>query len=386
MGGCVALVVGAGRGRRFGGDVPKQYRLLAGEPMLRRTLRAFAEHPGVDAVRAVIHPDDRDLYDDAVAELPLLDPVPGGASRQDSVRLGLQSLIERAPDRVLIHDAARPFPSPDLIGRVIAALDGAAGAIPAVPVADTLKRGDSAGLVAGTVDRRGLWRAQTPQGFHFGVILAAHWAAMGRDDLTDDAAVAETTGTAVALVPGSEENVKVTTQEDLDKAARGLGGGTPEFRTGSGFDVHRLVEGDRVTLCGVEIPHDRRLDGHSDADVAMHALTDAVLGAIAEGDIGSHFPPTDEKWRGAPSDVFLRHAADLVSRRGGAITHVDVTIICERPKIGPHRDAMRDRLATLLGVAADRVSVKATTSEKLGFTGRGEGIAAQASATVRLSG
>ncbi len=386
MVGCVALVVGAGRGRRFGGDIPKQYRSLGGVPLLRHTLAAFVDHPAVDSVRAVIHPDDRDLYDDAGQGLDLLDPVPGGATRQDSVRLGLVSLAERAPGQVLIHDAARPFPSADLIGRVIDALGETPGAVPAVPVADTLKRGTADRRIAGTVDRHGLWRAQTPQGFHFQTILEAHAAARGRDDLTDDAAVAELAGVSVALVTGSEENFKVTTRDDLDKAARALGGGGPEFRTGTGFDVHRLIDGNRIVLCGIEIPHDRGLDGHSDADVALHAVTDALLGAIAAGDIGSHFPPTDPRWKGAPSDVFLRHAVDLVARRGGAVTHVDLTLICERPKIGPHRTSMRDHLAGLLGIAADRVSVKATTTEKLGFTGRDEGIAAQAAATVRLSG
>jgi len=381
MGGTIALVVAAGRGRRFGGDLPKQYHDLAGRMVLRHTLAAFATNPQVNAVRAVIHPDDRQLYDIAAAGLPLLEPVEGGASRQDSVRFGLESLEGLAPDRVLIQDAARPFVDAGTIGRVIAALAEHAAVLPVVPVADTLKRGVD-GFVADTVSRDSLFRAQTPQGFRFGPILAAHRAAAGQD-LTDDAAVAERAGMRVALVAGAEDNVKITTAADLERARR-LFEGPGEIRTGSGYDVHRFTAGDGTWLCGIKVPHDAALLGHSDADVGLHALTDAILGAIAAGDIGHHFPPSDQRWKGAPSDLFLAHAAALVAARGGRIVNVDVTLICERPKVGPHRPAMAARLAGILGIDQGRISVKATTTEELGFTGRGEGIAAQASASVWL--
>lgn len=380
MTGCIALIVGAGRGNRFGGEVPKQYCQLAGKPVLRHSIERLLAHPGVDAVRVVINPADRDLYDEAVAGLELLEPVGGGGERQDSVRLGLESLAELKPAKVLIHDAARPFADDGLIARVIAALEAHPGAIPAVAVHDTLKRG-AAGVISGTVERTGLWRAQTPQGFRFAEILAAHQRLAG-ETLTDDAALAERAGLAVAIVEGSEDNVKVTTQDDLNRAEGRLG--TTEFRTGTGFDVHRFAAGDQVTLCGVAIPHDAALSGHSDADVGLHALTDALFGALGDGDIGSHFPPSDEKWRGADSALFLAAAGESVAARGGSIVNVDVTLICERPKVGPHRDAMRRRIAEILALPVGRVGVKGTTTERLGFTGRGEGIAAQASATVKL--
>lgn len=380
MSGCIALIVAAGRGNRFGGEVPKQYLSLAGKPVLRHSVERFLAHPGVDAVRVVIHAADRDLYDAAVAGLDLLEPIGGGAERQDSVRLGLESLTAMEPEKVLIHDAARPFADDGLIARVVAALDVRAGAIPAVPVHDTLKRGET-GLIAGTVDRAGLWRAQTPQGFRFSEILDAHRRFAG-ETLTDDAALAERAGFAVALVDGSEDNVKVTTPDDMTRAETRLG--ATEYRTGTGFDVHRFAAGDHVVLCGVSIPHEATLSGHSDADVGLHALTDALFGAIGDGDIGSHFPPSDEQWRGADSALFLKAAGDCVAARGGSIVNVDVTLICERPKVGPHREAMRARIAETLSIAVERVSVKGTTTERLGFTGRGEGIAAQASATVRL--
>ena len=388
MSSCTALIVAAGSGQRFGAEIPKQYLDLVGKPVLRRTVEAFLRHPRVNAVRVVINPAFRDLYDAAVAGLGLPEPVAGGASRQDSVRNGLEALADSAPDHVLIHDAARPLIDDATIDAVIAALDHHPAALAAVPVADTLKRGKGGldgGLVTGTVDRSGLWRAQTPQGFRFPEILAAHRSAAGLE-LTDDAAVAERAGLPVALVPAREENFKVTTPDDLTRAARVIDSALSDIRTGMGFDVHRFAEGDHVTLCGVRVPHSHRLEGHSDADVGLHALTDAILGALCAGDIGSHFPPSDPQWRGADSALFLRHAAELVTARGGRIAHVDVTIICERPKVGPHRDAMTARIAEILGMAADRVSVKATTTERLGFTGRGEGIAAQAVATVRLPG
>ena len=382
---CIALIVAAGSGERFGGELPKQYLTLAGQPLLRRAVEAFRTHPAVSGVQVVYQPAHRDLYDEAVSGLGLPEPVPGGATRQESGRFGLERLAEApagAPDLVLIHDAARPLVDAGTISRVVAALEHAPAAIAAVPVIDTLKKGVD-GFAAGTVDRAGLWRAQTPQGFRFSSILEAHRRLAGAG-LTDDAAVAEAAGLPVALVLGSPDNLKVTTPIDLERAHRLLGAGLPDVRTGMGFDVHRFAPGDGVMLCGVKVPHGHGLEGHSDADVALHALTDAILGAIAAGDIGSHFPPSDPRWRGVDSTVFLRRAAELVRARGGVIGHVDVTLICERPKVGPHRAAMTARLAGVLEIEPGRVSVKATTTEKLGFTGREEGIAAQAVATVIL--
>lgn len=378
---CVALIVAAGRGTRAGGAVPKQYRDLGGRPVLRWSLERFRAHPQIGAVRAVIHPDDRALYDAAAAGLDLLSPIEGGSSRQESVRLGLESLEAMQPKTVLIHDAARPFIDAETIARTIDALGKTPGAIVAVPVADTIKR-EASGRIAATIDRAGLWRAQTPQGFRFDTILAAHRAARGAE-LSDDAAVAERAGLAVALVQGSEMNTKLTSEDDLRRAAL-LAGAASETRVGTGFDVHAFGPGDHVRLCGVKVPHTQALVGHSDADVALHALTDAILGAIGAKDIGAHFPPGDPRWRGASSDKFLRHAVSLLAARGGSVVHADITIVCERPKVGPHRDAMVQRLAAILGTDPARCSVKATTTEGLGFTGRGEGIAAQAVATVRL--
>ena len=378
----IALIVAAGAGTRLGGEVPKQYLPLGGRAVLRHSVETFLRHPAVSGVRAVISPEHRALYDDAVAGLPILPPVSGGASRQDSVRNGLESLAELRPDRVLIHDAARPFLTADIVNRTLAALDDAPGAVVAVPVTDTLKRGND-GRVAGTVDRIALWRAQTPQAFRYADILAAHRQAKGAA-MTDDAAVAEAAGLPVKLVMGADDNFKITTADDLRRAERLVGGGAPEFRTGMGYDVHRFTAGDSVTICGVRIAHEQSLEGHSDADVGLHALTDAILGTIGAGDLGSHFPPGDPQWRGADSAQFLSHAAGLVAAKGGRIAHVDVTLICERPKIAPHRAAMITRIATILGLEEGRVSVKATTTEGLGFTGRREGIAAQAVATIAL--
>jgi 2-C-methyl-D-erythritol 4-phosphate cytidylyltransferase/2-C-methyl-D-erythritol 2,4-cyclodiphosphate synthase len=379
---CLALVVAAGRGTRLAGERPKQYLPLGGRPLLRHALEALRSHRRIAAVRVVFHPDDQPLYAAAVAGLDLLPPVAGGATRQDSVRLGLESLSARAPARVLIHDAARPFVDAATIDRVLAALDEAPGAIPALPMTDTVKRGVG-GLVSETVDRSSLWRAQTPQGFRYGAILAAHRAAAGTD-LPDDAAVAERAGLAVRLVAGCETNFKVTTQDDLARAERLVAASLGDVRTGQGFDVHAFGPGDHVWMCGVRIPHEQALVGHSDADVGLHALTDAILGALGAGDIGMHFPPSDPRWRGAPSHLFLRHAATLVQHAGGIIAHVDVTLICERPKVAPHRPAMIARIAEILAIDPRRVSVKATTTERLGFTGRGEGIAGSAVATLRL--
>jgi 2-C-methyl-D-erythritol 4-phosphate cytidylyltransferase / 2-C-methyl-D-erythritol 2,4-cyclodiphosphate synthase len=377
-----AVIVAAGRGTRFGGTLPKQYLPLGGGTVLRHAVAAFATHPRVAAVQVVIRAEDRALFDQAVAGLPLLPPVPGGAERQDSVRLGLEALTAWDPARVLIHDGARPFPDAALIDRVIDALDAAPAAIPGLPIGDTMKR-VADGVVRETVDRSQLWRAQTPQGFHFGPILAAHRAAIGQI-LTDDAAVAEAAGMAARIVAGSEDNLKVTTAQDLAAAERLLASRLGDVRVGQGFDVHPYGPGDHVMVCGIAIPHEVAPVGHSDADVGLHALTDAVLGAIGAGDIGMHFPPSDARWRGASSDRFLAYAAALVRDRGGDIAAVDVTIICERPRVAPHRDRMIERLAEILGIAPGRVSVKATTTEGLGFTGRHEGIAAQAVATVRL--
>src|SRR6266446_3489615 len=377
-----ALVVAAGQGSRFGGPLSKQYRPLGSTTLLRHAVIALAGHPRIANVLVAIRPEDRASFDSAVAGLRVMPPVAGGTTRQDSVRLGLEALAAYRPERVLIHDGARPFPDPGLVDRVVDGLDRAMAAIPCLPLRDTIKHAED-GLIRETIDRSALWRAQTPQGFHFDAILAAHRAAIGRS-LTDDAAVAEAAGLAPLVVEGSEDNLKVTTPQDLAAAERLVAARRGDIRVGQGFDVHAFTAGDHVRICGIEIPHDASLAGHSDADVGLHALTDAVLGAIGAGDIGMHFPPSDPRWRGAASDQFLRHAADLVRARGGAIAAVDVTIICERPKIGPHRAAMVERVAAILDIAASRVSIKATTTDKLGFTGRGEGIAAQAVATVRL--
>jgi 2-C-methyl-D-erythritol 4-phosphate cytidylyltransferase/2-C-methyl-D-erythritol 2,4-cyclodiphosphate synthase len=386
MTGTSALIVAAGRGHRFGGEIPKQYAMLAGRPVLRHAIDSFRRHSGIDEILVVIHPDDRPLYEQALGGLKLPEPVPGGATRQESVRLGLERLANQSPKRVLIHDAARPFVPGALIDAVLDALDEDIGAIAALPVVDTLKRSQS-DRITETVERAGLWRAQTPQGFRFPEILAAHRELAANNagiELTDDAAVAQAAGHRVKLVEGAMETFKVTTAKDLDRAERWLNSSALETRTGSGFDVHRFGAGDAVTLCGIEIPHAAGLLGHSDADVGLHALTDAILGALSAGDIGQHFPPSDPQWKGADSARFLRHAMDLVTARGGRFVHCDVTLICEAPKVGPHRERMRQRVAEILGCAPERINVKATTTERLGFTGRGEGIAAQATATLML--
>ncbi|MFZ1108918.1 MAG: bifunctional 2-C-methyl-D-erythritol 4-phosphate cytidylyltransferase/2-C-methyl-D-erythritol 2,4-cyclodiphosphate synthase [Rhodomicrobium sp.] len=385
-----AVIVAAGSGLRAGQRQgrPKQYCFAGGKTVLRRTIEAFASHPDVAYVLTVIRAGDEDLYEETVEGLrsdKLLKPVPGGATRQLSVANGLAALAALQPHAVLIHDAARPFISAQCIADTLLALTRFDGAIAAAPVTDTLKRGEG-GRSAGTVPREGLWRAQTPQTFHYAKIVEAHRAAGARTDFTDDAAIAEWHGLSVALVDNASENMKITTAEDLRMADLIVTGGAPasfaDVRSGTGFDVHAFEDGDHVALCGVAIPHTHKLKGHSDADAGLHALTDALLGTIGAGDIGDHFPPSDPQWRGADSTIFLVHAVKLVREKGGRITNADVTLICERPKIGPHRDAMRARLAELLGVELERVSVKATTSEGLGFTGRKEGIAALATATV----
>ncbi|MEK9678778.1 MAG: bifunctional 2-C-methyl-D-erythritol 4-phosphate cytidylyltransferase/2-C-methyl-D-erythritol 2,4-cyclodiphosphate synthase [Rhodospirillaceae bacterium] len=379
---CVALIVSAGRGHRIGGAIPKQYRDLAGVPILRRTLDAVLNHPSVDAVRVVIHPDDEALYHTATNGLDILPPVFGAAERQDSVRLGLESLEDLAPKLVLIHDSVRPFVDAALIDRVIDVISASNGVIPAVPVADTLKRAENS-RITDTVDRADLWRAQTPQGFPFAKILAAHRQAEGQN-LTDDAMVAEAAGLAVNIVTGAEANMKITTGEDLMRAEQSLGTTSGETRIGIGYDVHKFTDGDHVTICGIDIPHTHALEGHSDADVGLHAMTDAILGAIGAGDIGTYFPPSDPQWTGAASDIFLHHAVEKVRDMGGVLQNLDITIICEAPKIVPNREAMTNRVAEITGLGPDRINIKGKTTEKLGFTGRREGIAAEAVASVRL--
>lgn len=375
-----AIIVAAGSGIRAGGGVPKQYRAVAGKPLLRHAVERLTGHAAITGVTVVINPDCRALHDDAVAGLGLSEPVAGGATRQASVLAGLEALAADAPDIVLVHDAARAFVPDSVIDALVAAFADPAvdGACPALPQVDSLRRGQD-GRFSGSVDRDNLWRVQTPQAFRYAALLAAHRAAAPGQ--TDEVAIALAAGLTVAITPGDERAFKVTEPADFAKA-EAMTSYSP--RTASGFDVHKFGPGDHVWLCGVQVPNDHGLIGHSDADAGLHALTDALLGTIAAGDIGDHFPPTDERWRGAASDQFLAHAAHLVRERGGIIDHVDVTLICERPKVGPHRDAMRARIAAILGIGIDRVSVKATTTEKLGFTGRQEGIAAQAMASVRL--
>ncbi|MFG1332790.1 bifunctional 2-C-methyl-D-erythritol 4-phosphate cytidylyltransferase/2-C-methyl-D-erythritol 2,4-cyclodiphosphate synthase [Xanthobacter autotrophicus] len=387
---CVAIVVAAGRGTRAGGPLPKQYQAIAGEPVLRRTLRLFAAHPRITAVLVVIHSDDSVRFADTARDLPkILAPAFGGATRQASVRAGLEALAaagRTSPDLVLVHDAARPYTSPDLIARAVEAAGRADAAIPVLAVTDTVKRVDADGIVVQTLDRAALRTVQTPQAFRFKALRAAHAAAAaaGVETLTDDAAVMEWAGHSVATFEGESTNVKLTTPEDMTRAAGASFADLADVRTGTGFDVHAFGPGDHVMLGGVAVPHSAGLVGHSDADVGLHALTDAILGALCDGDIGAHFPPSDPQWKGASSDRFLAHAVEKVTARGGRIAHLDLTLICEAPKVGPHRDAIRAAISLITGVPLARVSVKATTTEKLGFTGRREGIAAMASATIRL--
>ena len=380
-----AVLTAAGRGTRFGSETPKQYLSLLGRPVLRHAAEALLAEGLVAALQPVCAAGEEETVVALLAGLPgVLPPVPGGATRQESVRAGLEALAARdpAPEVVLVHDAARPVVPPGTVGRLLAALDMAAGAIPAQPVADTLKRGE-AGLAAATVPRAGLYRAQTPQAFRFPVLLAAHRAATA--EATDDAQLLEAMGEAVALTEGSETNVKITFPEDLARLEALLMARMMP-RVGTGFDVHRIAPGRPMVLCGVAIPCEFGLEGHSDADVGIHALCDAIYGALAEGDIGRWFPPSEARWKGADSDVFLRHAAERIAARGGVLANADVTLLCERPRIGPYRDAVQARLAELLGVEPGRIGVKATTTERLGFSGRGEGIAAQAAAMVLLPG
>jgi len=372
------VIVAAGGGTRAGPGLAKQWRPLAGRPVLRWSVEALLA-AGARRLIVVVGEGGEALAAEALAGLPRWSTAQGGATRACSVQAGLRAIDGPADEPVLIHDAARPLVTGEHVHALLAALEAADGAIPALAVADTLKRDGEAGLV--TVPRDGLWRAQTPQAFRRGALLAAYAAWPGDREPTDDAGVIEAAGGRVARIPGDPRLMKLTYPEDFDMAER-LAGGARVTRVGQGFDAHRWGPGEAVWLCGVRIDHDQTLIGHSDADAGLHALTDAILGAIGEGDIGDHFPPTDPEWKGAPSDLFLRHAADLVAGKGGRIVNVDVTLICERPKIKPHRAAMRRRLADILGLPLDRISVKATTTEGMGFTGRGEGLAAQALATV----
>jgi 2-C-methyl-D-erythritol 4-phosphate cytidylyltransferase/2-C-methyl-D-erythritol 2,4-cyclodiphosphate synthase len=388
---CGVVIVAAGRGERAGqsAEGPKQYRTIGDRPVIAHTLDIFATWPGTGPIVVVIHPDDEELFAAArkrMAGTSELTVVHGGATRQLSVLAGLEAVAATGVEYVMIHDAVRPFFDHALLDRCGAALrDGAQALLPAIAVADTLKRTTAAGLVAETVPRADLYAAQTPQCFRLEPILSAHRqaAASGRSDFTDDASIAEWAGIPVLLVEGTVDNFKLTLRRDLSMADEKLTRmAIPDVRTGNGYDVHQLVDGDGVTLCGVFIPHDRKLSGHSDADVALHALTDALLATCGAGDIGDHFPPADPQWKGAASRIFLEHAARIVRERGGTITNADISLIAEAPKVGPHRQQMRENLAAILGISLDRCSIKATTNEKLGFVGRNEGIAAIATATV----
>lgn len=371
------LIVAAGRGSRVGGDLPKQYQIISGEPVLTKTIKCFIDRTDLSSILVAIHSDDLELFESATVELPRkIDYVLGDNSRTGSVHAGLKALVETNPDIVLIHDAARPFVSHEVIDGVITSLGEHDGALPGIPVIDAMKSGSG-----DAVDREDLYRAQTPQGFHFNKILAAFEALDPGANFPDDIEVARKAGLSIEISKGSEDNFKMTRPEDFIRAERK---DMMICVTGSGYDVHKVCEGDTLWLCGVEIPAGFSLEGHSDADVGLHALTDALLGAISAGDIGDHFPPSDPKWKGVASYKFLEHARNLVEQSHGVIDHVDVTLISEAPKVKPHREAMRTRIAEIINIPVSRVSVKATTTEGLGFTGRREGIAAQAIANVRL--
>lgn len=387
MGKNAVVIVAAGRGERLGSHGgPKQYRKLGGSSVLWHTIAGFLDHPAIDIVQVVIHPDDDRLYNESVkSHEKLQSPVYGGKTRQASCKAGIDALGNQT-EKVLIHDAARPFVTSKVIANTFAGISSNTCALPAIPIADTVKRSDGNGRVSATVNREHLSLAQTPQGFMMHEIRHAHERAASEtnEEFTDDAAIAEWAGMEILLVEGDRNNFKITNAQDLEAAEQRVThmNALPDIRTGNGYDVHALGPGDHVVLCGVNIPHDQSLQGHSDADVGLHSLTDALLGTIGEGDIGSHFPPSDAKWRGASSDLFLRHAVSLVKDANGVITNLDVTIICEAPKIGGHREVMRSVIADICGLEVKRVSVKATTNEKIGFIGRNEGIAALATATV----
>jgi len=381
-----AILVAAGRGLRAGGGGPKQYREIGGQTVIFRAMAPFSNHPQLSHVQPVLHLDDLAMFSTAVRGLRHEPPAGGGATRQQSVCAGLEALNAHKPDIVLIHDAARPFVSSEVISRAIEAASRSGAAIPVVPVTDTVKLVDASGHIEATPDRARLRIAQTPQAFRFDVILDAHRRAAreGRADFTDDAALAEWAGLTVATFEGDVANMKMTTPEDFVREEARLASQLGDIRIGTGYDVHAFGAGDHVMICGVKVPHSKGFLAHSDGDVGLHALVDAILGALADGDIGSHFPPSDPQWKGASSDRFLKYAVDRVAAHGGRIANIEVTMICERPKIGPLRDVMRARIAEISGVDISRVAVKATTSERLGFTGREEGIAATASATIRL--
>jgi 2-C-methyl-D-erythritol 4-phosphate cytidylyltransferase/2-C-methyl-D-erythritol 2,4-cyclodiphosphate synthase len=381
-----AIIVAAGRGLRAGSGGPKQYRSIGGRTVIWRAMVPFCSHPQIFAVQPVLNPDDVAMFNQAVGDMGYRPPASGGATRQASVHAGLEALASQSPDIVLIHDAARPFVTAALISRAVDAADLTGAAVPAIPVTDTIKLIGATGHVEATPERARLRIAQTPQAFRFDVILAAHRRAArdGRSDFTDDAALAEWAGLTVATFEGDPANMKLTTPEDFVREEARLGAMLGDIRTGTGYDVHAFGDGDHLMICGLRVPHHRGFLAHSDGDVGLHALVDAILGALADGDIGSHFPPSDPQWKGAASDKFLKYAVGRVTARGGRIANLEVTLICERPKVGPHRDAMRARIAEITGLNVSRVAVKATTSERLGFTGREEGIAATASATIRL--
>ena len=385
-GSCAVVLVAAGRGRRSGDGIPKQYRPVGGQSALRRNLVLLSGPCRLSNLQVVIHADDRELYDEAVSGFDLPRPVAGGETRQSSVLAGLSALEATRPDYVLVHDAARPFASPALIARALDAAGATGAAVPALRITDTVKTVNAEGRVVGTADRDALRIVQTPQAFAFGPLLAAHRKAEanGRTDFTDDAALMEWAGHAVSTFEGESGNIKLTTPEDFMRAETMLHDRLTDIRTGMGFDVHSFGPGDHVTLGGVRIPHDRGLSGHSDADVVLHATVDAILGALADGDIGAHFPPSDPQWKGATSDRFLKFAVERLAARGGMIAHLDINIVSEAPKINPHRDAMRARIAEIAGITPDRVGVKATTNEAMGFIGRREGMVAYATATIRL--
>ena len=383
-----AIIVAAGSGSRAGGGQPKQYQEIGGEAILRRTLRIFAAHPEIAVVQTVIGANQHAAFEEAAQGLKVATPVIGGASRQESCRIGIEACVSSKPDIVLIHDAARPFVSNQAISAVIAALQQADGAIPALPVADTIKQAND-GIVDMTLDRSNLYTVQTPQGFHFHAIREAHAkaAAQRKTDFTDDAAVAEAAGLKVKLVPGDPRNRKLTTTQDIamaDAELKAQPAHAMDIRVGQGIDFHRFEIGSSLWLCGVEIPHSHKLAGHSDADVALHALTDAILGAMGEGDIGTHFPPTDPRWKGARSSIFLAKARNLLEAMGGSIANVDITILAEAPKIAPHVANMKSELSRQLAIDEARIGIKATTTEMMGAIGRKEGMVAMATATIRL--
>ena len=389
---CVALIVAAGRGTRFSGmlprnnyQIPKQYHEIGGKMILRRAITTFTAHPKINAVRVVIHPDDRELYNLAAINLNILPPIEGGQSRQESVRLGLESIKELDPDIVLIHDGARPLIDFGTINRILAATDEENGAVPAMPMIESVKRVDGDGFIIKNVDRDALYTVQTPQGFPYKKLLDAHEKAKNDNvNYTDDSAIATKYGIKVRIIPGNENNVKITSTSDLVKAS-GNFSAPNEIRTAIGFDAHRFDdEKNSIILGGITIQNTKGLQGHSDADVVLHAITDAVLGTVSAGDIGMHFPPSDPRWKNASSDIFLKHAIDILYERDGIINNVDVTIVCETPKISPYRYEMIKKIADIMMINEEKVSVKATTTEGMGYEGRREGISATAIVTVKL--